>query len=185
MKLVDLSLPLYTGMPVYPGDPQAAITLVHTIERNGWDLRRLEINAHDGTHVNVPSHMIAGARSLDDYVLADFCGPARLYVADRGAITPGEGVLFADRNIDAALAEKMKIARPKFVGLSCRFDFDVEVERSLLAAGIICFERLANLDQLPERFQFFGMPLNIRGGEASPVRAFALISDPPIGHAQG
>jgi arylformamidase len=176
MKLVDLSLPLYTGMPVYPGDSESSIALVRTIAQDGWDLRRLEINSHDGTHVNVPSHMIAGARSLDDYGLADFCGPAGLYASTR-TMTPAEGVLFADRNIDAALAETMRIARPKFVGLSCRFDLDVEVERSLLAAGIICFERLAHLDQLPERFQFFGVPLKISSGEASPVRAFALIGD--------
>ena len=84
MKLVDLSLPLYSGMPVYPGDPEASIELVHTLARNGWDLRRLGINSHDGTHVNVPSHMIAGARSLDDYALADFVGPRGcMYQASR------------------------------------------------------------------------------------------------------
>ena len=153
---------------------------MHTLARNGWDLRRLEINSHDGTHVNVPSHMIAGARSLDDYALADFCGPARLYVSGE-PMSPAEGVLFADRNIDAPLVETLKNARPKFVGLSCRFDLDVEIERNLLGAGIICFERLANLDQLPRRFQFFGVPLKIRGGEASPVRAFALIDDQTAG----
>jgi kynurenine formamidase len=176
MKLVDLSLPLYSGMPVYPGDPQASIELVHTLAGHGWDLRRLEINSHDGTHVNVPSHMIAGARSLDDYALADFCGPARLYVSGE-PMSATEGILFADRNIDPPLVGKIKSARPRFVGLSWRFDFDVEIERGLLDAGVICFERLANLDQLPHRFQFFGMPLKIRGGEASPVRAFAVIDD--------
>jgi kynurenine formamidase len=176
MKIIDLSLPLYSGMPVYPGDPQASITLVQRIERNGWDLRRLEINAHDGTHVNVPSHMVADGRTLDDYALADFSGPARLYEPAR-PMTETEGVVFATCNIDAAIAGKLKAIRPKFVGLSCRFDFDVEIERSLLGAGIICFERLANLKQLPSAFRFFGMPLKIRGGEASPVRAFALIED--------
>jgi kynurenine formamidase len=176
MKIVDLSLPLYSGMPVYPGDPEASIALVHSIERNGWNLRRLEINSHDGTHVNVPAHMIAGGRSLDDYALTDFCGPARLYAPDQ-TVTAAEGVMFATCNIDAVIAEKLKAIRPKFVGLSCRFDLDVEIERGLLAAGVICFERLANLEQLPSRFRFFGMPLKLRDGEASPVRAFALIED--------
>jgi arylformamidase len=176
MKIIDLSLPLYTGMPVYPGDPEASITLVHTIERNGWDLRRLEINSHDGTHVNAPAHMIAGGRTLDDYALSDFCGPARRY-ASGAAMSAGEGILFADCAIDAAITEQIRAARPKFVGLSWRFDLDVKIERELLAAGIICFERLANLEQLPGNFEFFGVPLKIRGGEASPVRAFALIGN--------
>ena len=104
MRLIDLSLPLHTGMPVYPGDPEPVISLIHTIERNGWELRRLEINAHDGTHVNVPSHMIVGAKCLDEYVLADFCGPARIYAPEL-AMSAAEGVIFADCNIEAALAE--------------------------------------------------------------------------------
>jgi arylformamidase len=176
MKIIDLSLPLYSGMPVYPGDPEASIALVHTIERNGWNLRRLEINSHDGTHVNVPSHMIVGGRTLDDYALADFCGPARCYTPDM-AISSADGILFADRNIDEGIAAKIKEARPKFVGLSCRFDLDLAIEKDLLAAGFICFERLANLEQLPGNFEFFGVPLKIRGGEASPVRAFALVGN--------
>ena len=176
MKIIDLSLPIYSGMAVYPGDPEASIALVHTIERNGWDLRRLEINSHDGTHVNVPSHMIAGGRTLDDYALADFCGPARRY-ASGAAMSMGEGVLFADCAIDAAIAEQIRTMRPKFVGLSHRFDLDVKIERELLAAGVICFERLTNLEQLPGNFEFFGVPLKIRSGEASPVRAFALVGN--------
>ena len=176
MKIIDLSLPLYTGMPVYPGDPEVSITLVHTIERNGWDLRRLEINSHDGTHVNVPSHMIASGRTLDDYALADFCGPARLYKPDM-PISSADGILFADCDIDEGVAAKIKEARPRFVGLSCRFDLDLAIEKELLAAGLICFERLANLEQLPGNFEFFGVPLKIRGGEASPVRAYALIEN--------
>jgi len=174
MSIVDLTLPLYSGMPVYPGDPEASIELVHTIAKNGWDMRRLQINAHDGTHVNVPAHMVAGGKSLDDYALSDFCGPARLY-SPRLPMSPEEGVLFADRNIDEVLAEEIKRVRPKFIGLACDFEFDVPILRDLLATGIISFERLANLDRLPASFTFYGMPLNIRGGDGSPVRAFAVI----------
>jgi arylformamidase len=173
-RIIDLTLPLYTGMPVYPGDPEASIELVHTIARNGWDMRRLEINAHDGTHVNVPAHMIAGGKTLDDYSLSDFCGGARLY-APQSPMSPEEGVLFAGRNIDEAMVDKIKKARPKFIGLARDFEFELAILRDLLADGIVSFERLANLDKLPARFEFYAMPLNIRGGDGSPVRAFAVI----------
>ena len=64
---------------------------------------------------------------------------------------------------------------PRFVGLANDHGLDVEIQRALLAAGIIVFENLANLDRLPEEFEFYGMPLRIRDGDGSPVRAFAVI----------
>ena len=44
--------------------------------------------------------------------------------------------------------------------------------------GITHYENLANLDQVVgKRFTFFGLPLRIRGGTGSPVRAVALFSE--------
>lgn len=173
-RIIDLTLPLYSGMPVYPGDPEASIELVQILERDGWNMRRLGINSHDGTHVNVPAHMVAGGRTLDDYAPDDFCGPARIF-ADDEAMTPALGYLFRDRNIDAALCEKIIQARPRFVGLSRDYAFEVEIQRHLLKAGILVFENLANLERLPPGFDFYGLPLKIRGGDGSPVRAFAVV----------
>ena len=167
-------MPLYTGMQVYAGDPEASIELVQTIKSNGWDVRRIQINSHDGTHVNVPSHGIVGGKTLDDYSLSDFCGRARLY-KPHISMSPREGVLFRDQNIDKAIAEIIKRFRPKFIGLSSLYNFDEAIEKDLLTAGIISFEGLANLDKLPDTFEFYGMPLHIRAGDGSPVRAFAVI----------
>jgi arylformamidase len=176
MKIVDLTLPLYTGMPVYPGDPEVSIEPIQTIKENGWDMRRIQINSHDGTHVNAPSHGVEGGNTLNDYTIGDFCGHARIYNPNI-PMNSKEGVLFRDQNIDKAIAEKIKATRPRFIGLSSEYEFDVDIEKDLLAAGMISFERLANLDKLPDNFDFYGMPLNIRGGDGSPVRAFAIISN--------
>jgi kynurenine formamidase len=44
--------------------------------------------------------------------------------------------------------------------------------------GLVNTESLANLGPLVNRrFQFFGLPLNIRGGTGSPIRAFAWLPD--------
>jgi len=44
-------------------------------------------------------------------------------------------------------------------------------------AGMPIFEALMNLDQVTgRRFCFLGLPLKIEGGEASPIRAVALVS---------
>lgn len=44
-----------------------------------------------------------------------------------------------------------------------------------LPRDIIIFEELINLDQLPPRSYFIGLPLNIQGGSGSPVRAVAIV----------
>lgn len=174
MRIVDLTLPLYSGMPVFPGDPEVSIELVATIEKDGWNMRRMQINTHDATHVNVPIHMAVGGKNLDDYTLENFCGPARIYSSD----TPMEaslGYIFRDRNIDVAIAEEIKRAKPRFVGIASEYEWDIEIEKDLLVAGIIQYERLANTRELPDSFFFYGMPLNIREGDGSPVRAFAVV----------
>jgi kynurenine formamidase len=174
MKIIDLSVPLYSGMPAYPGDPQSSIELVQTIRDHGWELRRIDISSQQGTHVNVPSHAVAGGKTLDDYSLSDFCGNARIYRPDM-PMSPADGVLFRDQTIDDRIAEEIERRQPRFIGLSCKYDFDAVIEKELLAAGIISFENLANLHELPDSFMFYGMPLRIRAGEGSPVRAFAVV----------
>ena len=36
MKVIDLSVPLYTGMGVFPGDPKVKIKVVHTYDKDTW-----------------------------------------------------------------------------------------------------------------------------------------------------
>lgn len=174
MKIIDLTLPLYTGMPVFPGDPEVLIELVATIEKDGWNMRRLQINTHDATHVNVPVHMVEEGKHLDDYALETFCGPAKIYSPDV-SMEASLGYIFRDQNIDTAIAEEVKKVKPRFIGISSEFEWDIAIEKDLLAAGIIQYERLANTAALPESFYFYGMPLKIRAGDGSPVRAFAVI----------
>ncbi len=173
MKVIDLTLPLYTGMSVYPGDPEASIELIQTIAKDGWNMRRIQINSHDGTHVNVQVHGVEASKTLDEYPLERFCGRARIYNPSV-PINSEEGIIFRDQNIDMKIAEKIKTSRPRFVGLSSDFEFKLDIERDLLKEDIVSFERLANLDQLPDIFEFYGVPLKIRGGDGSPVRAFAI-----------
>lgn len=175
MRVIDLTLPLYSGMPVYPGDPEASIEKNQTLEKDGWEMRRIEINSHDGTHVNAQVHAVNGGKTLDKYPLELFCGSAYIYSPETG-IKEGLGVVFRDQNIDQNIAEEIKKVRPRFVGLACEFEIDTEIEKDLLKEDIILFERLANTKQLPNEFTFYGVPLNIKQGDGSPVRAFAMVS---------
>jgi arylformamidase len=176
MKVIDLSLPLFDKMPVYPGDPEVDISVVHTLDKQGWLLRTLSLTTHLGTHVNVPAHMVEGGKTLSNYLPETFFGMAKVYV-------PGEawddqiGVIFRDENITPGITEQLIKTPPKFIGLSAEHEFSLELEKKLLEAEIISFENLANCEQLPDgEFEFYGLPLKIDLGDGSPVRAIAVVN---------
>ena len=54
-----------------------------------------------------------------------------------------------------------------------------ELERALLKNKIVTYTGLVNLECLPkqETFIFYGLPLKIKSGDGSPVRAIAIIED--------
>jgi len=174
MKVIDLSVPLNHRMPVYPGDPEVDIVDVHTLEKEGWNLRQMTITTHLGTHVNVPYHMVKDGETLDTFSIDAFIGGATIY-SRNAEWNSSQGLIFRDQNIDEKIAEKLIDNPPKFVGLSSEFEFDVPIEKLLLEHGIISFENLANTKELPDTFMFYGVPLNIPGADGSPVRAYASI----------
>lgn len=72
----DLTRPISTGMPVYPGDPSVRISTVLTCAEDGVEVSGLCLGSHTGTHVDAPSHTIPGGRTVDQLRLDELCGPA-------------------------------------------------------------------------------------------------------------
>lgn len=174
MKIIDLSQTLFDNMPVYPGDPEVIIKEIHTLDKEGWNLRNMTFTTHIGTHVNVPYHMVKDGKRLDKFYIDNFFGKSDLYRAGM-KFFHNKGVIFNSCNIDQKIAEALIKFPPKFVGLSEKFEFDIAIEKLLLEKGIISFENLTNTEKLPESFTFYGAPLNIKESDGSPVRAFAVI----------
>jgi kynurenine formamidase len=174
MNIIDLTLPLHTGMPVYPGDPEVSIERILFLDTDDWEMRRMEINSHDGTHVNAQVHALANGKNLDAYPLTAFCGQASIFTSLQ-ELHADRGVIFRDQTIDASHVAEILSVRPRFVGLAAEFDIDPDLEKQLLVADIIVYERLANTYLLPDTFMFYGMPLHILEGDGSPVRAFAVV----------
>jgi kynurenine formamidase len=71
MPCYDLTHTVETGMPVYPGSPQAVVERASTID-DGARVTRLDLETHVGTHVDAPSHMAPDGRSLDDFDVGSF-----------------------------------------------------------------------------------------------------------------
>jgi kynurenine formamidase len=74
--LVDLSHPITDGMQVYPGDPAVRLHTALSLARDGVAVTGLSIGSHTGTHIDAPSHTVAGARTLADVSLDELLGDA-------------------------------------------------------------------------------------------------------------
>ena len=173
MKIIDLSQTIHSNMPVYPGDPEVKVSLVHTYKTHSWAIRKLELSTHTGTHVDAFSHMHASAASLDEIPLKRFFGEARV-VSDKIPLKQGIGLFFTEK-ISIEMLDTLLQAKPNFV---CGH-LTEDLERALLANEIITYTDLINLEQLPfdYSFTFYGLPLKIQEGDGSPVRAIAILEE--------
>ncbi|ADD69116.1 cyclase family protein [Denitrovibrio acetiphilus DSM 12809] len=76
MEMIDLTHMIKEGMPVYPGTLSPEIKVETTIASEGFEERLITIFSHTGTHMDAPSHILDGRRSLSDFDISDFAGHA-------------------------------------------------------------------------------------------------------------
>ena len=86
MRMVDLSVPITTGMPVYPGDPQVVVGPALTVAADGVNVLHLDLGSQSGTHVDAPFHIDDTLPTLDDLPLERFVGAA--VVVDARGLPP-------------------------------------------------------------------------------------------------
>ncbi len=96
--LIDLTHPVTTGMPVYPGDPEVELRPALTTATEGVNVLALHLGSQSGTHVDAPYHVDVTWPTLDGLPLALFTGPA--VVADLRGLEPRTAVT-PDRLADA------------------------------------------------------------------------------------
>lgn len=72
----DLSHPIEHGMPVYPGDPPVSVRPALTLDADDVAVTTLKMGSHTGTHIDAPSHTIAGGRTMADVSLNELVGEA-------------------------------------------------------------------------------------------------------------
>lgn len=76
---VDLSLLISADIATFPGDPDPLIERLSTIKEGGANTTRIILGAHTGTHVDVPYHLLARGKTVDELPLETFCGSALTY----------------------------------------------------------------------------------------------------------
>lgn len=77
-KIYDISVDIRKGMPVFPKDPRFRSRQTKTLEKDGYCLHKIMMSDHTGTHVDAPSHFIAGGASVTDLSLELMNGRVRV-----------------------------------------------------------------------------------------------------------
>jgi len=191
-------------MPTYPSDPNVSIVREKDVVSDRTLLHRFSLGTHTGTHLDVPAHIIAGGKTLDDFSISTFSG--RSVMIDEKTFNDLDEI---EKNIDGIiyntgwfknynnseiffgpdrpiipeeLIEKVRSVGVKFFGcdlpsVDASGSKDKQIHNALLGVDIIIYESLTNLDQLPRitPFAFYGFPLPFEGLDGSPVRAVGVI----------
>lgn len=87
--MIDITAPLDAHIHVYPGDPAPQLELVSE-EGAIAAVSRLCISTHIGTHIDAPSHLLAGGLTAERLSLDVLCGPCQ--VVDVSHLTAGQPI---------------------------------------------------------------------------------------------
>ncbi|MBV1709281.1 MAG: cyclase family protein [Erysipelothrix sp.] len=205
MNIIDLSYPITTNMPIYPGDKEVEIVIEKTWETDGYRLSFLTSSMHAGTHIDAPSHLSNSKLDMSDIklnqcigrgVLIDVrdCFTIEITDVENYDIREGDIVIFLsgwskhygtkkyDEHpvISEEVADVLVTKKIKMIGLdmpSCDID-PYPVHKILMKSGILIAENLCNCESLleVETFDIYAIPLKI-DAEASLARVFAITKE--------
>jgi kynurenine formamidase len=84
--VVDLTHPLSPSLPVYPGYKPIQMRARSSVAQNGFANNEVTFDEHTGTHVDAPSHFVAGGTSGDRLPVDRLIAPlVVIEIADRAA----------------------------------------------------------------------------------------------------
>ncbi|WP_166462687.1 cyclase family protein [Amycolatopsis acidicola] len=94
MTLLDLSHPIWPGMPKIPVLPDVEIDPVTSIAGGApMNIKALRLALHVGTHIDAPVHIVESGRSIDELPTERFDRHAVVSTVDR---KPGEEITVDD-----------------------------------------------------------------------------------------
>src|SRR5918912_60476 len=70
----DLTQIISKDIPIYSGDPQPDFESSSTIERDNYNVTRILLGSHSGTHVDDQSHFLVNGNSIDREPVSKFIG---------------------------------------------------------------------------------------------------------------
>lgn len=204
MTIYDVTRLISEDMTVYKDRESKKIkrTIVADYENADYYESRMDMDMHCGTHIDAPLHMIKDGATIEKYDLAKFIGECKLFDLtnideairkidiEKLDIDKDDIVIFKTKN---SFDERYN---PKFVYLeedAARYLADKQIKtlgmdamsierdkkehpthKIILGANIGIIEDLYLRNVGEGQYFLSALPLNIKGSEASPVRAVLI-----------
>jgi arylformamidase len=173
---IDISMPVRNGMPRWPGDPEARVERVASIENDGFNLTALSLCAHTGTHIDAPLHYIRDGIAIDQMPPEVALGAVRVTAGIPADCRPGERILIKGAILTLEAAERLARRGVRLVGVDALSvgpggrEGDA-IHQVLLGAGVWLLEGLV-LDAVePGEYELLCLPLRLAGADGAPARA--------------
>jgi arylformamidase len=197
MKIYDVSLPIYEGMPVYKNKPEKQPSF-DTSQNGHVTETRIAMDVHTGTHVDAPLHMVPGGDTIETLPLEKLVRKAKVIDLTNAEdsinaedlagkdIQKGDFVLFKTKNswdkefnfefiyVNHEAAKTLAEIGVSGVGIDAlgveRAQENHPTHKQLFKTEIIIIEGL-QLKDVPEgEYLMVAAPLKIRGLDAAPAR---------------
>ena len=201
MKFYDVTMPIYTGMPVYKNKPEKQPT-VETVTNGYVTESRLNIDVHTGTHVDAPLHMVVDGETIETLPLDKLVGPCKVFdmthIEDRIKkedvenldIQKDDFLLFKTKNsydeefnFDFIFVAECAAKHLAGIGVSGIGVDALGIERSqeghpthktLFGNNVIIIEGLRLKEVEQGSYTMVAAPLKLQGTDASPARIILL-----------
>ncbi len=110
-RYIDVTVPLSSAVPTFPGDPRFEMDFPHRIaDGKPYNVARIRMGVHSATHVDAPFHFKADGATVDALPLEILIGKCRvLEIADRERIERAE-LQKADLRDDIRLLLKTRMS---------------------------------------------------------------------------
>lgn len=198
MKLYDISQEVF-GCQVYPDDPKPIKKVIKSIDQGDlYNLTEFGMCAHNGTHIDAPSHFIKDGKTVDKLSLDALMGMTYV-AAHSGVITENDAVEIikkakehnpesAKRILIKGDAELSLEGAKVFASLNILLfgnesqtvgpqNAPMAVHIELLSADVVLLEGICLRDVDEGVYFLSAAPLNLADAEGSPCRAVLIDVD--------
>ena len=196
----DISMPLFNGVPNFPGDTPFTYKLDALLDDTGANVGQAQMSLHIGTHVDAPFHYDTFGKSIDVLPLELFIGEVIVIdvvgapviteeMIDASKLAGVSRVFFKTKEtydlyrfceqytvVSKDAIYKLAHLGVKVIGVDTPSIDAIENTRltahhACRETELIIIENLYLKDVKAGNYEFIGLPLPLQGADASPIRA--------------
>ncbi len=199
-RLIDVSVPLREGMPIYRGNPGFEIHLDSALaDGAGANVSKVTMGAHTGTHVDGQRHFLEDGAGADALPLDAMLGPAEVVELPDVGLGPIDEAALRGAGIPAG-TERLLLKTPnsrlwerddfthdfarldgggaayaleiglRLIGIDYLSIGDADAHHALLGNGVVALEGLDLRGIEPGSYELHCLPIRLVGSDGAPAR---------------